>query len=499
VINLGWGKNKELQRMNTKIIQISQGDLTSKLEVKGNKEVMEIARSINEVLFGFRNFIGQVSTSNEKTLNFANELEDSAKYISDSSGEVAAAVMDIASEATSQSQSIFKAREYTEKMEKDILNILEQSKKTQGISKKMVSVVKESTDVFEKAVDLLNVSTNWSIDLSSKMNDLKQEAEKIQQITSVVTNISDNTNLLALNASIEAARAGESGRGFAVVADEVKKLAEQSAQSAGHIEAIINSIVTKVNNMTKEIQTQVGSSKQNIETVNESKELLSQILESTENTYNAVENIHSLAKEEVEIIQIFNEAIEKITAAAERSMAFAQEAAASGEEQTASVQIMFESIKKLGIMANNVQNIVNGFVKEFVMDGNMKNLVNKGLESLRNTSQIKEVYNMNESVCEKILHTEVKKHSVFELLAIMDRLGNSKAIVLKDSNKSSKEVQGNYAHRPYFQEAIKGKTFISEPYISLSSNTYCVTIAVPITNEQGNIHGIVMGDLSLEQ
>lgn len=499
VIKLSWGKSKELERMTAKVIQISQGDLTSKLEIEGNKQIKELAQSINEVLFGFRNFVGKVSTSNEKTLNFATELEVSAKYISESSEEVAAAVSDIASEANSQSEAIFKAREYTETMKRDILNILDQSKKTEKISKEMVSVVNDSTEVFEKAVDLLNASTNWSIDLSKKMNDLKQEAEKIQQITTVVTNISDNTNLLALNASIEAARAGEAGRGFAVVADEVKKLAEQSSQSSGEIEIIINNIVSKVNNMTEEIQVQVGSSKENIETVSESKNLLGQILESTKNTNSAVENIHSLAEEEVKIIQVFNEIIEKIAIGAQKSTDFAQEAAASSQEQTTSVQIMFESIKKLGIMANDVQNIVNGFVKEFVMDGRMKDLVKKGADALKSISQITDIYNMNESVCEEVLIMEIRNYNVFELIAIMDKVGDSKAIVIKDSNKSSKELQGNYVHRPYFQEAIKGVVFTSEPYISLSSNTYCVTIAVPVKDKQGNIIGIVMGDLSLEQ
>lgn len=495
---LGWGKNKEIEKMIIKVIEISKGDLTSKLEVGGSMQVQNLAQSINELLFGFRNFVGKISTSNEKTLNFAKELEHSAKYISDSSQEVAASVMDIASEATSQSQAIYEVKEHTDNMERDILNILEESKKTQSISKSMVSVVKESTEVFEKAVDLLNENTNWSIDLSTKMNDLRQEAEKIQQITYVVTNISDNTNLLALNASIEAARAGESGRGFAVVADEVKKLAEQSSQSAGEIEALINNIMTKVNNMTEEIEKEVDKSKENISTVNQSKDKLGQILESTENTYKAVDKIYSLAEEQAKLIKVFNQTIDRITMATEKSAAFAQEASASVQEETASVQVMFESIKRLGLMASDVQNIVNGFVKEFAMNGQMKSLVNNGLEALKGISRNRELYAMTEAGSREIFKNEIKKYSFFELLAVMNRDGDSKTIVLRDSDQGDKGLKGNFAHRPYFQEAIKGKTFISEPYISLSSNTYCVTIAVPVTNEQGSVLGIIMGDLSLE-
>ncbi len=159
---------------------------------------------------------------------------------------------------------------------------------------------------------------------------------------------------------------------------------------------------------------------------------------------------------------------------------------------------MFESIKKLGLMTSDIQTIINGFIKEFIMDGRMKSLVNNGIEVLKNTSQDKKLHDMDEFVSCEILLIEIKKHNFFELLAVMNNTGDSKAIVLRDSNHSDEEIKGNYAHRPYFQEAIKGKTFISEPYISLSSNTYCVTIAVPVINEQGNIVGIIMGDLSLE-
>ena len=492
-----WERKRKIEDLSKKIIRMSQGDLTFQLDDKGDKDFGDIANSINQLIYGFRNFIGNVSTTNEKTLNFAIELENNARYISDASADVASAVIDIASEATTQNQAVFQAKEYTEKMEKDALNILEQSVKTKVISKEMVSVVKDSTEVFDQVANLLNLSSNWSIDLSNKMNSLKNEAEKIQQITSVVTNISENTNLLALNASIEAARAGDSGRGFAVVAGEVKKLAEQSSESAEEIESIINSIVTKVNDITDEIEEQVGQSKENIKTVNQSKVLLDQILDSTESTYEAVESIHSLAQEEVELIKIFNDIIEKIAFATEKSTAFAQEAAASGQEQTASVQVMFESIQKLTSMTNEVQNIVNGFDKEFVMDEKIKALVNRGLKALEEISQLREIDAMDPSNCEKILRNEMKKQEVFELLAIMNKSGDSKAIILKGLD-SSQDLQGNYSHRPYFQEAIKGDHFISKPYISLSTYTYCVTIAVPIITHQREIIGIVMGDLSLE-
>jgi len=114
---------------------------------------------------------------------------------------------------------------------------------------KLIKTNKEISNLIVKIED----SSQKGIELSHKIESLANDANEIKNVLGVISDIADQTNLLALNAAIEAARAGEHGRGFAVVADEVRKLAEKTQKSLVEINATINTIVDSVSNTSNEV------------------------------------------------------------------------------------------------------------------------------------------------------------------------------------------------------------------------------------------------------
>lgn len=327
------------------------GDLTVKANKYNKSETGQLSKS-------FDNMISNINTLVKNSYNIANQVHNDTKTVSEVaaqsstiSQQISAAIEAISQGNLEQVNSIEQTNSLMHELDisinneeqilKDFENIIDDTK---NIGNTAINIVDELNEQSKNTLEIFETIHN-------NINELSKNSKQIIKMTRLIEDITEQTNLLSLNARIEASRAGEAGKGFTVVANEVGKLAIQSKETTAQIGSIINTIQKNTDLTVEAVQKGTSVFKNQLKSVKNTNNAFDKIDDALNELKSRIEGIVNSMANIVDKKSIVNESLENMVAVSEQT-------ASSAEEVTATSQEQHISAEKLSKIATNLVEIV---------------------------------------------------------------------------------------------------------------------------------------------
>ena len=298
--------------------RIAQGDLSKDLETGRRDELGQLQNSMQAMTLSLRELIGgigdgvsqiasaaeQLSAVTEQTCRGVNTQKEETDQVATAMNEMTATVQEVARNAQEASQSAAQADQQA----------------------------RDGDQVVGQAVIQIEQLAREVVNSTQAMNQLKQESGKIVGVLDVIKSVSQQTNLLALNAAIEAARAGEAGRGFAVVADEVRSLAQRTQKSTEEIEELIEALQTGTQQVATTLDNSRSLTDSSVELSRRAGGALEQITRTVATIQQMNEQIAAASEEQSTVAEQINASVINVRDISEQTASASNETAASSVE-----------------------------------------------------------------------------------------------------------------------------------------------------------------------
>jgi methyl-accepting chemotaxis protein len=340
---------------------MAEGNLRQEMIVNSGDEFGQMGQNFNSMITNLRKLLYKIINNSQQVAASSEQLTASAQQTAKATEYIATTIQNIASVMENQTGYAGQTTTSVNEISTKIFNVNNDMQIVTDMTLKTTQKAVEGHQVISDALNHMDRISEKVGTATSVVNVLGDKSREIDKISSLITNIAGQTNLLALNAAIEAARAGEQGKGFAVVADEVRKLAEQSEIAAKQISNIICEIQKETGRAVQIMGESTNSVQDGINLVAQTKNTFEEIqaaIQTVSNRSRGVSQIiDGISHDTTQIVDSVGDIANSTT----ETSASIQTVAASTEEQTASMEEIQAAAAMLAALANELDEAINHF------------------------------------------------------------------------------------------------------------------------------------------
>jgi methyl-accepting chemotaxis protein len=339
--------------------RVAAGDLS--VDVQPRSERDRLGAAFAGLVAELRAAVAQMSRTAASVANASQQVAGSSSDAGRAIDEIARALGDVAAGAERQVRSVASAQQTTEQVAGATTASARDAHETSRAAAEARGAADSGAETILRASEAMSAARDASAEAGRAIRELGAKSTRIGGIVDTITAISEQTNLLALNAAIEAARAGEQGRGFAVVADEVRKLAEESQEAASSIAGLVAEIRDETERTVAVVEAGAARGETGASTAAEARDAFARIAASIEVVSERVSQVSSAVDQIAGGAAQVSTDMGEVVAVAEQSSATAQEVSAAAEQTSASTQQIAASAHELSRTARELDELVGRF------------------------------------------------------------------------------------------------------------------------------------------
>lgn len=341
---------------------IGKGDLSVvPLSFKRKDEFQTLASTLNDMVKNLKDMFSRITTIESNLYTTSNGLLSNREDLKDKATAVKNAIDAVESGSAMQMESAVETARAMDAVSISMEHIANASSQASDYSVRVNQYASEGNRIVQGVIKELTELDISVKETSDSITSLHDKTDRIGEISALIHDISEQTNLLSLNAAIEAARAGEHGRGFEVVANEVRKLAERTKESSGEIVALITTIKKDTDGALSSTLKSQEEMEASLHAANNGGLAFKNIAKAVQSISAQIQEVSASSEEVSASVEEITASVEQLSGIAKENVEYVQNVASSTESQMESMHQVGISIEELNKMARELKGVVEKF------------------------------------------------------------------------------------------------------------------------------------------